>query len=107
MTVASEGMARFAPTASINPSRMITTPSGMAAPLTECTVPPVMAKMPGASAQSGTASRHRAAMKQTDRLDILTSAAGHHNFVAGCRLSVVPVVRQLGAGGGHAATRHV
>src|SRR5919206_3307590 len=78
MTVASMGTARFAPTASINPPRMITTPFGMATPLTGCTVPPVMAYTPGASALSGIASRHRAAMKQTDRLDILTSAAGHH-----------------------------
>src|ERR1041385_822545 len=82
MTVASTGMGRFAPTASINPPRMITTPLGMAAPLTGCTVPPVMAYTPGASALSGSASRQRAAMKQTDRLDILTSAAGHHIICA-------------------------
>src|SRR5437773_1131965 len=37
----------------------------------------VMATTPGASAHSGAASRNRAP-KQTDRLDILTSAAGHH-----------------------------
>src|SRR5436190_1494983 len=77
MTVASAGVARFAPTDSIKPPRMITTPFGMAAPLTGCTVPPVMAKTPGASAHSGAASRNRAT-KQTDRLDILTSGAGHH-----------------------------
>src|SRR5207244_3251621 len=81
MTVASAGMARFAPTDSIKPPRMITTPFGIAGPLTGCTVPPVMAKTPGASAHSGAASRTRAT-KQMDRLDILTSAAGHHNFVA-------------------------
>src|SRR6266536_3308916 len=77
MTVASAGMARFAPTDSIKPPRMITTPFAIAGPVTGCTVPPVMAKTPGASAHSGTASRNRAT-RQTDRLDILTSAAGHH-----------------------------
>src|SRR5205085_3053197 len=116
MTVASDGTGRFAPTASINPPRMMTTPLGMAAPLTGCTVPPVMANTPGASAQSGTASRQRAAMKQTDRLDILTSAAGHDSRcelrvgswerlpVARCPLSGV---RQLRAGSGQAATRYL
>src|SRR5213078_3193910 len=79
MTVASAGMARFAPTDSIKPPRTITTPFGMAAPLTGCTVPPVMAKTPGASAHSGSASRNRTT-KQTDRLDILTSAARDHNL---------------------------
>src|SRR5262245_48071105 len=77
MTVASAGMGRFAPTASIKPPRMITTPFSMAGPLTGCTVPPVMANTPGASAHAGSASASRAT-NQMDRLDILTSAAGHH-----------------------------
>src|SRR5436190_19116950 len=73
MVAASGGMARFAPTASIKPSRMMTTPFAISPPLTGCTVPPVIAYTPGTSAKRGTA--QSAAVTIRKRLSIRTSAA--------------------------------
>src|SRR4051794_14248888 len=72
-------MAVFAPTDSISPSRMITTPFAISGPLTGCTIPPVIAYTPGASASAGHAAinRRRTTEKQRKRLDIRTSAARH------------------------------
>src|SRR5438270_10677890 len=78
MIVASAGIAVFAPTDSIRPSRMMTTPFAISGPLTGCTVPPVIAYTPGASANAGAARRRRETTeKQRKRPDIRTSAARH------------------------------
>src|SRR5581483_2944290 len=66
MVIASGGIARFAPAASIRPSRMMTMPFGIAGPLTGCTVPPTIAYTPGMSANS--AGAHSTAIQNRNRL---------------------------------------
>jgi hypothetical protein len=65
-------MGMDAPTDSISPSRMITTPFAISGPLAGWTVPPVIAYTPGASAKPGSAPR-RKTRRQRKRLDIRTS----------------------------------